>query len=153
MLWPQRQRTLMGAGVMTRTGGCLCGEIRYEVQGEPDVVVTCHCHWCQRVSGAPFLTFVGFEPSSVRWLKSEPTIYKSSEMVDRGFCPTCGSTLTFARPAKNVMALMSGSLDDPDSISPESHCFTEHQNAWLSLSDGLPTHQRYPPGWEDREPK
>jgi hypothetical protein len=33
------------------------------------------------------------------------------------------------------------------------HCFTDHQNVWLRLNDGLPRHGRFPPEWGDREPE
>jgi len=134
-----------------RSGGCLCGQIRYEAKGEPVAVATCHCRSCQRLSGGPFLTFVGFEPQNVVWIKDEPTTYESSETVQRGFCPTCGSTVSFARPTHNVISVMAGSLDDPDSITPEMHCFTDHQNSWLKLTDGLARHGRFPAEWGDRE--
>ncbi len=137
---------------MTATGGCLCGQVRYEARGKPIAVVTCHCRWCQRISGGPFLTFVGFAPDNLVWSNGEPTIYKSSSAVERGFCSSCGSTLSFARPAHNVIAVMAGSLDDPDSIKPEMHCFTDRQCTWLHLQDDLPRHGRFPPEWEDREP-
>jgi hypothetical protein len=136
---------------MARTGGCLCGQIRYIAEGEPIAVCTCHCHSCQRISGGSFLTFVGFAPQKVKWIQDSPKIYKSSDPVNRGFCPTCGSSVSFARPAHNVIALMAGSLDDPDTISPQMHCFTDHQNAWLILNDDLPRHGRFPEEWGDRD--
>ncbi len=138
---------------MTRTGGCLCGWVRYQAEGEPIAVVTCHCRWCERISGGPFLTFVGFDPKNLAWAENEATVYKSSAEVHRGFCPRCGSTVSFARPAHHVIAVMAGSLDNPDSIEPQMHCFTDHQNVWLRLNDGLPRHGRFPPEWGDREPE
>ena len=33
------------------TGGCACGEIRYEISDEPMVMNDCHCRDCQRKSG------------------------------------------------------------------------------------------------------
>jgi len=35
-----------------RTGGCLCGAIRYQTLGEPAFTLRCHCRDCQRQSGA-----------------------------------------------------------------------------------------------------
>ena len=35
-------------------GGCGCGDIRYKVTGDPDIVIVCHCDWCQRRTGSAF---------------------------------------------------------------------------------------------------
>lgn len=42
-----------------QAGGCLCGAIRFAVNAakEPRLVVACHCQYCQRSSGAPFLAW------------------------------------------------------------------------------------------------
>ena len=39
-----------------RTGGCLCGAVRYEIEGEPQMTAVCHCTHCQRQSGGVFST-------------------------------------------------------------------------------------------------
>ncbi len=44
------------------TGGCQCGNIRYEVVGTPKQLVVCHCTDCQRQSGS------AFGPGFSRWL-------------------------------------------------------------------------------------
>jgi hypothetical protein len=38
-----------------RTGGCLCGAVRYESAGEPLFSLLCHCHDCQHQSGSAFI--------------------------------------------------------------------------------------------------
>ena len=138
---------------MTVTGGCLCGEVRYRANGEPLWVVHCHCRWCQRVSGAAFLTCISFRAVDFEWVEGAPAIYKSSAEVERGFCARCGSTLSFARPGKGEMDVFAGTLDNPQDFAPQEHIFTDHRLAWLHLDDGLPRHGRFAPGEEDREPK
>ena len=136
---------------MTISGGCLCGNLRYEGQGAPRWVVHCHCRWCQRHSGAAFLTYVGFDLKDLRWTRGELAIYESSPGVERGFCPRCGSTLSFARPPRGEISVFAGSLDDPDSIAPTVHAFYDYHFAWMEIADGLPRHGRHPPGNEDRD--
>gem|GEM_PF-5235192 len=36
------------------TGGCTCGKVRFEAQGEPGRVDICHCLDCRKYHGAPF---------------------------------------------------------------------------------------------------
>ncbi len=136
---------------MVRVGGCLCGNLRYEGRGEPKWVVHCHCRSCQRHSGAAFLTYVGFTIDDLVWQKGAPAIYESSPGVERGFCPACGSTLTFARPSRNEISVFAGSLDEPDDLTPTAHAFYDHHFAWLDLTDEAPRYPRHPPGNEDRD--
>lgn len=138
---------------MAWSGGCLCGTLRYECAEDPLYIGHCHCRACRKHSGAAFLTFVMFRAGHVIWAAREPRVYESSPGVERGFCPVCGSTLTFARHGYDEISVLAGSLDDTDAISPSEHIFVEQQCAWLRLDDALPRHARFPPGREDREPR
>ena len=62
----------------------------------------------------------------------------------------CGDVRYRTRGTVDVCA---GTLDDPNAILPQEHIFTDHKCAWLHLDDGLPRHRRFPPGYEDLEPK
>ena len=39
---------------LPQTGGCLCGKIRYEITEAPQLVYTCHCVDCQRLTSSAF---------------------------------------------------------------------------------------------------
>ncbi|WP_432416642.1 GFA family protein [Rhizobium leguminosarum] len=39
---------------VVRTGGCLCGRVRYEVRGEPYVSGLCHCATCRKLTGSAY---------------------------------------------------------------------------------------------------
>ena len=54
------------------TGGCACGNIRYECSGEPIVQLMCHCRDCQRSSGTAFSAMMMFASDRFRYLKGEP---------------------------------------------------------------------------------
>ena len=47
-------------------GGCLCGSCRYSSDGEPINVRACHCHRCQKATGAPFYARVLVARDSVK---------------------------------------------------------------------------------------
>ena len=126
--------------------------MRYEGRGEPRWVVHCHCKSCQRVSGAAFLTYVGFATDDLLWTRGAPSIYKSSTEVERGFCPRCGSTMTFARPPRGEISVFAGTLDNPHHLAPTAHAFFDHHFEWLDIHDQSPRHPRHPPGNEDRDP-
>src|SRR5947208_10779834 len=73
------------AGV--RTGGCLCGAVRYSVRGDPVHVGRCHCADCRKESGSAF-TVYGQWPIEAFEVSGEISSYDG-----RGFCALCGSRL------------------------------------------------------------
>jgi len=76
-----------------RTGGCLCGAVRYSVAGALRPVVVCHCTQCRRMTGHVMAATAArrgdFRLVSERELKW----YAASNEARRGFCGRCGSTL------------------------------------------------------------
>ena len=36
------------------SGGCQCGQVRYDLTGEPLHLIACHCSECQNQSGSAF---------------------------------------------------------------------------------------------------
>lgn len=106
---------------------------------------------CQRQTGAGFATGVGFAAGCNEWTKGKPSLFQSSERVERGFCPVCGSTLTFQREHKSEISVAAGSLDHPEVLAPEFHMMTASQMPWVQLADGLPRHHRFPPEGKDRD--
>jgi len=65
--------------------------------------------------------------------------HRSSEQVTRGFCASCGTTLTYvhhARPDEIDVAL--ATLDDPAVLAPEAHIWLSEKLPWLVPGDALP---------------
>jgi hypothetical protein len=121
------------------TGGCLCGASRYEASAAPVRGVICHCSLCRKHSGAPALAFVHFPRGAFRWLGREPQRYRSSRFAERGFCPTCGSTLSMHEEviADRVQVTV-GSLDEPNRVRIGDHVWTQEQLEWFDVADDLP---------------
>src|SRR5262249_12609754 len=70
-----------------RSGGCVCGAVRYTVRGEPFHVGRCHCADCRKRSGSTY-TIYGHWPLSAFECTGEYTTYDEDS-----FCPRCGSRL------------------------------------------------------------
>ncbi|MGH6883952.1 GFA family protein [Hypericibacter sp.] len=120
-------------------GGCLCGAVRYRVEGAPRWSAHCHCKDCRRASGAPFVTYAGFLPARLQWTKGRPKDFNSSPGVTRSFCATCGSPLAYEGDRwPDEIHIHVGTLDHPEAIQPQVHVYTVHQIPWLQLADGLP---------------
>lgn len=124
-------------------GGCLCGAIRYRALRPAYGITHCHCRTCRRASGAPFVTWAGFDAHKFTIIKGQPAIYKSSPDVVRTFCGACGTALTYQRadlPSSVDVTL--GSMDDPQMLEPKDHTWTESRLGWIHLCDGLPEYPR-----------
>ena len=118
----------------------MCGKIRYAASIEHDEADLCHCRMCQRASGNVSLAMKNVKKTDVRW-EREPDYYQSSPIARRGFCSTCGTSLTFEFPDSENMDLIVGSFDDPSRFRPKHHFGSESlHRAWLN-TDGLPEYK------------
>lgn len=83
------------------TGGCQCGAVRFEAEGEPAFSSNCHCRDCQRASGSAYLPVMGFPKDAVR-VTGEVKYFQrqgdSGAFESEGFCPECGARRQSRRP-------------------------------------------------------
>ena len=124
-------------------GRCLCGAVRFEVDGEPLWVGHCHCESCRRNTGSAVATFVGFKPSQVSYASGEPRLFESSPGVRRRFCADCGTPLSYeADKFPGEIHLYLCTLDDPGRFVAQFHVFYAERVRWFEVSDDLPRHLR-----------
>jgi adenylate cyclase len=127
-------------------GGCLCGAVRYEANEPPSKGTVCHCCVCQRTTGSAFEAIAWFPRAAFRFTKGEPKRYRSSSIMEKCFCPHCGSPLTdqyLVRQSSkfnpDMMCVHIGTLDKPEAVpSIVSHFGVESQLPWIHFDDGLP---------------
>jgi hypothetical protein len=108
----------------THEGGCLCGAVRYRIEGPLRDVVVCHCSRCRRTHGhvaaytdcaTADLTITG--DTALRW-------YVADERR-RGFCSECGASLFWQRQADpRTTAVAAGTLDPPTGLRTVAQIFT-----------------------------
>jgi hypothetical protein len=123
---------------MQLRGQCLCGHVRYEVDGPPLRVHYCHCGMCRRATGGPFAVLVWVRRDNVRWTPQPPAVRRSSPVAERGFCPECGTPLLLSYDGRGDIALTIGSLDSAASWAPGSHYGVEGRLPWADCGNGLP---------------
>jgi len=123
------------------TGGCLCGGLRYEAEGEPLYSGLCYCADCQKASGSGFIPFMGFASSVVRF--SGPTRTFTSKAANgrdavRNSCPVCGSLVFGGEVGKDdLFTVYAGTLDDPSSFDPTIAIFARSRPPWAVIPPGL----------------
>ncbi len=123
-------------------GGCLCGKVRYQINGEPDkrMQITCHCRDCQQVTGAGHARSMGVAADSVEW-DGTPKIYQiqhEKSVVDTAFCGDCGSPL-YKRSSNlpDLIFFHVGSLTPESSRDwrPNMTVYTERRAPWDTLEE------------------
>ena len=120
-------------------GGCLCGNLRYEIQGEPVSSGICHCETCRKVASAPRLPFVSFPLGAVAFTTGRPSEFRSSPHVTRSFCGNCGSPITYRNDNEaDTIDIMTCSLDDAEAFPPSFHVFAGEKLEWDELAGELP---------------
>ena len=128
----------------THSGGCLCGDVRYEVSGSSIWKSICYCESCTRAAGAPAIACAGFEKSKFRLLNGRIEIYESSPGVLRGFCRRCGTSLTYQKNpkvlegAQDDVYIAIRTLDDPNAYPPDEHVHYGERVSWFNVEDELP---------------
>ncbi|MEM7643632.1 MAG: GFA family protein [Pseudomonadota bacterium] len=118
---------------MTRTGSCLCGAVRYAVDGPLRPVVACHCGQCRKATGN-YVAATSAARGDVT-IEGKLTWFQSSETARRGFCGTCGSQLFWDGPGVNL-SIMAGSLDLPTGLTLAGHIYCEGRGDWYALPSG-----------------
>jgi hypothetical protein len=122
------------------TGGCLCGAVRYEAEGEPLYAGYCCCEDCRKASGSGFIPFMGFAADRIRF-SGQPRQFVSPALrgeATRNFCPACGG-LVFGGVVgeSDSFTVYAGSLDDPSAFKPTMTIFTRSRAPWVALPAGL----------------
>ena len=132
-------------------GGCQCGAVRYAITEPFDNPHICHCRMCQKAFGNYFAALVGTKRTGLTWTKGEPAFFRSSSVVQRGYCRDCGTPLSFAYDHSPRISVSIGSLDHPEAVTPEQQYGAEamlpafeslHRLPSTSTEDDIPAEMR-----------
>jgi hypothetical protein len=154
------QTLLRGGMVMSQSGkhfagGCLCGALRYEAEGEPIYAGLCYCSDCRKASGSGFIPFMGFPSDAVRFSgQTRRFISKAASGADavRNSCPVCSSLVFGGEIGKaKVFTIYAGSLDDPAPFRPAIAIFTRDRSTWAVIPPDLRIFDTMPP--DSRPPR
>lgn len=132
---------------MTLTGGCFCGQLRFEAEGPIRMRGLCLCRTCQKISGGAGNLFIGLDASGFRYTEGSPRRFaRSADAPSREFCPDCGVHVAGRSPrAPGGVIVKVGSLDDPSAFEgPTLVVWTEEKQAFHRLPDGVPAYPRFP---------
>ena len=123
---------------MPATGSCLCGAVRYEVEGPLRDVIECHCAMCRKTHGhigaytaAPKSALRIVEGRGLKW-------YASSDKARRGFCGECGGTLFYDPLQKAHVSIAAGTLDSPTGLKTTLQIYVAHRGDYYDIDPAVP---------------
>ena len=124
-------------------GSCLCGQVRYRIEGPVSNMSNCHCTDCRKHSGAAFVTFVEAQKQALKYVSGEDrlTTHEAASGTKRRFCRNCGSSLVCFVDSDDLVEIDAATLDTPLSLRPEYHIFVRSKVSWFDIQDGKPQHE------------
>jgi hypothetical protein len=130
-------------------GSCLCGEIAYEITGEPLRMVNCHCGRCRAGRAAAHATNVFYRIGQFRWTRGAARVgeYKvpDARFHTSAFCTRCGAKVPRLSHERDLVVVPAGSLDTDPGIRPQGHIYVADKAAWFAITDSLPQFAAMPP--------
>jgi hypothetical protein len=134
---------------MALTGRCLCGSVRYEVDGELAPLFNCHCRFCRRAHGAAFSTISFLPGEQFRVVEGAELIqgFETPGVGIRSFCSRCGTRLfNQAWDNRDSFGVVIATLDEEPAQGPVCHLNVESKAGWYEILDDLPRFDGFPPG-------
>lgn len=127
-------------------GHCLCGTIRWRVDGPMTPLSHCHCSKCRKAHGAAFATFTSCDVEAFTWLAGEEARqdYASSPDLVRRFCRHCGSSVPGEVRSRRRMVVPAGGFEDDPGLRGGRHLFAASKAPWSEIADDLERHDAYP---------
>jgi hypothetical protein len=120
------------------TGGCLCGGVRYRIEGALRGVIACHCMQCRKTSGH-HVAMTSVRRANLALISSETlSWYKSSPGAERGFCRVCGGNLFWRQFGQDTVSIAAGTLDTPTNLALTEHIFVADKSDYYQINDDLP---------------
>jgi len=122
-------------------GSCLCGEVRFEVEGDFERFFLCHCGRCRKDTGSAHGANLFSSSAKVHWLKGEDkvkTFRVPSTRHEKSFCSDCGSALPRVQMNGALLVVPAGSLDTDIEVRPDAHNFVASRASWDQHLEDVP---------------
>ena len=126
-------------------GSCLCGTVRFRIDGAFEHFYLCHCEHCRKDSGSAHSANLFSNTARLSWLsgQNQATVYNLPHTQHtKSFCAACGSALPYSMGA--LLVVPAGSLDSPLPITPDARIFRASKADWDHDFVNLPSFDGYP---------
>ena len=132
---------------MKHQGSCLCGNIRYEIEGGFEDFFLCHCKSCRKDTGSAHAANLFSSTATLKWLQGENEVKEYNHQNSghiKAFCPNCSSALPNLQMDGSLVVVPAGSLDTDIEISPTGHIYLDDKATWDHDLDLAPKYQELP---------
>lgn len=130
---------------MQHLGSCLCGGIRFRLDGDFEHFFLCHCQHCRKDTGSAHAANLFSSTATLEWISGRDKIstYNLPQTRHtRSFCSICGSAMPHV--AENVVVVPAGCLDTELSSRPLAHIFVASKAAWDQDLAEIPGFDTFP---------
>ncbi|WP_428242104.1 GFA family protein [Gynuella sp.] len=128
-------------------GSCLCGKVRFEIEGEFDQFYLCHCEHCRKDTGSAHSANLFSSSACLKWIVGEDKV-KTFNLFPtqhvKSFCTDCGSALPNLHMEGKLLVVPAGSLNGELAMTPNAHIFVSSKADWDSDLENLPQLERLP---------
>jgi hypothetical protein len=136
-------------------GRCLCGQVRYRLEGDSFGILYCHCQRCRKHSGAAFVGFLMLRSGRLRWRSGRGVLGEfATEATRRAFCRHCGSSMpTPGDDDTRLMNVFAGNMLDMRPPRAHGHVYTGSRCPWVVIPDDVPQWETVAPEFRDQDPR
>ncbi|MBO9709399.1 MAG: GFA family protein [Caulobacter sp.] len=113
-----------------RSGGCVCGAVRYVATGAPLRVGLCHCLTCRKRHGAPCNAFAAYPIERVG-IVGETRTWEDPQHGRHHGCPTCGAPVFWSAEGDGEIEIHLGGLDEPGQFTPQYEVWVRRREPWM----------------------
>jgi len=123
------------------TGECLCGAIKFKVDGYQGDIYRCHCSKCRRAGGANSNAAVMVAQVDFTWIAGQDglTIYQTDTVYQTVFCKVCGSPMPQLIASQDAYYVPAGTLQSDNNLRLGQSVNIDSRADWDTTATGRST--------------
>lgn len=128
-------------------GSCLCGAVRFKVEGEFERFYLCHCAYCRKDTGSAHAANLFSSVATLEWVSGQDKVTSfnlPSTRHTKCFCSICGSALPSVQMEGKMLVVPAGSLNSEVDLRPDAHIFVGSRAGWDDGLEKIPRVEKFP---------
>lgn len=129
------------------SGSCLCGTVRFNVEGSFERFYLCHCEYCRKDTGSAHAANLFSSVAKLEWVCGQDEVRSfnlPSTRHSRCFCSICGSALPSVQMEGRMLVVPAGSLDGHVGVTPDAHIFVASRANWDAGLEKIIGFEKFP---------